>query len=105
MGKLGDDPKAHRENRTCSSAGGRGGGTLAVFLPQQRHSHIHHNHPHKHSCRTGSMEHSRVNAVICCNGDEVLREGVPQSLSQEVRLREFKRFTGLESRVWSVDET
>lgn len=99
VGKLGDDPKAHRENRTCGSAGGAGGGTLDVFLPQQHHGHTHHNKPHKHSCRTCSMEHSRVNAVICCYGDELLSEGVHGSLSLEVGLREFKRFTELESRV------
>lgn len=75
------------------------------YLSSATVTHTHYNNPHKHSCRTGSMKHSRVNAVICCNGDEPLSEGVPQSLSLEIRLREFKRFTGLECRVSEVDET
>lgn len=38
-------------------------------------------------------------------GAELLSEGVPESLSLQGRLGQFKGFAGLESRVWSVDGT
>lgn len=61
--------KAHRESRAGSSPGGAGGRALQLFptleglaAPQPQNLHL----TGSHSCRAGSMEHSRVDAVVCC---------------------------------------